>query len=276
MIELAKQAIYRAEGSEALALTEEALKVYKSMGAKASSVEIANAVTGIGYSLKELNRVEEAIQSLDQAIEILREGGYPFVVDTLRTKAVWLADLKRYEDAITTYLEVVQINEINGETEFVGRDLFGIAICFLKLKKWTEAIHHAGSARENFKIDAKALVDEIAWCDLLIADSYVELQNVEIANDFVQRSYDIGTLRKQGALICKGALIFGKIHVIKTEFDKAEIRFLEARELVSGSDDWDTVRDIERELINLYLVQGRVNDAAEVDRRLKSLDEVLG
>ena len=276
MIELAKQAIYRAEGSEALALTEEALKVYKSMGAKASSVEIANAVTGIGYSLKELNRVEEAIQSLDQAIEILREGGYPFVVDTLRTKAVWLADIKRYEDAITTYLEVVQINEINGETEFVGRDLFGIAICFLKLKKWTETIDHAGRARENFKKDAKALVDEIAWCDLLIADSYVELQNVEIANDFVQRGYDIGTLRKQGALICKGALIFGKIHVIKAEFDKAEIRFLEARELVAGTDDWDTVRDIERELINLYLVQGRSDEAAEIERRMKSLDEVIG
>ena len=276
MIELAKQAIYRAEGNEALALTEEALKVYRSMGAKASSVEIANAVTGIGYSLKELNRVEEAIRSLDQAIEILREGGYPFVVDTLRTKAVWLADLKRYEDAITTYLEVVQINEINGETEFVGRDLFGIAICFLKLKKWTEAIHHAGSARENFKKDAKTLVDEIAWCDLLIADSYVELQNVEIANDFVQRGYDIGTLRKQGASICKGALIFGKIHVIKAEFDKAEIRFQEARELVSGSDDWDTVRDIEKEFINLYLVQGRADEAAEIERRMRSLDEVIG
>ena len=119
-------------------------------------------------------------------------------------------------------------------------------------------------------------VDEIAWCDLLIADSYVELQNVEIATDFVQRGYDIGTLRKQGALICKGALIFGKIHVIKAEFDKAEIRFQEARDLVAGTDDWDTVRDIEKEFINLYLVQGRVNDAAEVDRRLKSLDEVLG
>ena len=276
LIELAKQAIYRAEGNEALALTEEALKVYRSMGAKASSVEIANAVTGISYSLKELNRVEEAIQSLDQAIEILREGGYPFVVDTIRTKAVWLVGIEKYEEAITTYLEAIQINEINGESEFVGRDLYGIAICFQKQRKWTEAIAHAGSARENLKKDAKSLVDEIAWCDLLIADSYVELQNVEFATDFVQRGYDIGTLRKQGALICRGALVSGKIHVIKAEFDKAEIRFQEARDLVAGTDDWDTVRDIEKEFINLYLVQGRMEDAAEVERRMKSLDEVIG
>jgi hypothetical protein len=71
-------------------------------------------------------------------------------------------------------------------------------------------------------------------------------------------------------------LIFGKIHVIKAEFEKAESRFQEARDLVAGTDDWNTVRDIEKEFINLYLVQGRVEDAAEVERRMKSLDEVIG
>jgi tetratricopeptide (TPR) repeat protein len=189
---------------------------------------------------------------------------------------VWLVGIEQYEEAIATYLEAIQINEINGESEFVGRDLYGIAICFQKQRKWTEAIAHAGSARENLKKDAKSLVNEIAWCDLLIADSYVELQNTEFATDFVRRGYDIGTLRKQGALICRGALVSGKIHVIKAEFDKAEIRFQEARDLVAGTDDWDTVRDIEKEFINLYLVQGRVDEAAEVERRMKSLDEVIG
>ena len=276
MIELAKQAVYRSEGSEALALAEEAREVYRSMGAKASDVEMANAITGIGYALKELNRVEEATKALDQAIAILREGGYPFVVDTLRTKATWLAEIEHYEAAIATYLEIVQINEINGEKEFVGRDLYAVAHCFQKLGRWTDAITHAETARANLKSDAKQLAEEIAWCDLSLAESYVELQNVEIATDYAQRGYDIGCLRKHGAMICKAALILGKIHMVKSEYDKAEGRFQEARDLVAGADDWEVVKKIEREFIKLYLVQGRVNDAEEVERRLKSLDEVIG
>ena len=128
MIELAKQAIYRSQGSEALALTEEAHQIYKSMGARASNVDMANAITGISYSLKELNRVDEAVKMIDGAIDILREGCYPFVVDTLRTKALWLSDISHYQEAISVYLEVVAINEIEGEVEFVARDLLAVKI----------------------------------------------------------------------------------------------------------------------------------------------------
>jgi tetratricopeptide (TPR) repeat protein len=276
LIELAKLAVFRSEGSEALALAEEALGVYRSMGALASEVEIANAITGIGYSLKELNRVEEATKALDEAIAILHEGGFPFVVDTMRTKASWLAEIEKYEAAIATYLEIVQINEINGEKEFVGRDLYQVAHCFQKLGRWSESIVHAERARENLKCKAKELVAEIGWCDLMLADSYVELQNAEIAFDYAQRGYDIGTLRKHGAMICKAAFIIGKIHVVKAEFDLAEARFQEARNLVAGADDWEVVQKIEKEMMNLYLVQGRVNDAKEIERQLNSLKEVIG
>ncbi|NCV44680.1 MAG: tetratricopeptide repeat protein, partial [Actinobacteria bacterium] len=82
------------------------------MGARASSIAMANAITGIGYSLRELNRVEEATKALDDAIDLLQESGHPFVVDTMRTKASWYSEMKRWEDAIATYLEIIKINEI--------------------------------------------------------------------------------------------------------------------------------------------------------------------
>lgn len=276
LVELARQAIYRSEGTEALALAEEAREIYKSLGALASSVEMSNAIQAIGYALKELNRVDEAIRALDESMDVLRESGYPFVPDTLRNKANWCFDLGRYEDAIASFLESVRINEINEEHEFIGKDLYWIAMCYQKMGKWTEAILHGQKARKALRENPEALVDNIAWCDLLIADSYVELGNSIIAKPFAQRGYDIGTFRKNGALLCKGAMILGKINVINAELKEAEERFEEARGLVAGNDDWEMVRKIEKEFINLYLVQGRVNDAAEVDRRLKSLDEVLG
>ena len=77
-------------------------------------------------------------------------------------------------------------------------------------------------------------------------------------------------------MICEAAFIIGKIHVVKAEFDLAEARFQEARNLVAGADDWEVVQKIEKEMMNLYLVQGRVNDAKEIERQLNSLKEVIG
>ena len=276
MVELARQAIYRSEGVEALALAEEAREIYRSLGALAPSVEIANATEAIGFALKELNRVDEGIKALDEAIAILREGGYPFIVDTLRTKAIWCYDLHRYEEAIKTYLEAININEINGELEFFGKDLYWVSICYQKLGRWSDAIVHAQKARSSLRENPTALVDNIAWCDLCIADSYVELRNIEEAQPFAQRGYDIGTIRKNGALICKAAMILGKIQVVNGQLEDAENHFEEARNLVAGQDDWEMVKKIEKEFINLYLVQGRAAEAAEVERRMKSLDEIIG
>jgi len=67
----------------------------------------------------------------------------------------------------------------------------------------------------------------------------------------------------------------GKAYVLTEKFVDAEVRFAEAREIASGSNDWETIVKIEKEFINLYLVQGRVEAAAEVERRLNSLQEIV-
>ena len=243
------------------------------MGARAPNVDVANAITGISYSLKELNRVDEAVKVIDGAIDLLREGNYPFVVDSLRTKAGWLSDLGQYESAIATYLEATQVNEIDGEVEFFARDLLAISFCYAKLAKWPEVIEHASRARENFK--KEKLVDEVAWCDVQVANAYAESGNAEFALDIGRRAYDLGELRRNLAIKCHSALAIAKAHVIKTNFEEAETRLEEAREIVSGSNDWDTVVKIEKEFINLYLVQGKVSEAESVEKRLASLQEIV-
>lgn len=273
LIELAKQAIYRSQGGEALALAEEAHKIYKSMGAKAPTVAMANAITGISYSLKELNKVDEAVKVIDGAIDLLREGSYPFVVDTLRTKAGWLVDIGQYESAISTYLEATAINEIDGENEFYARDLFGIAVCFAKLGKWLEVIEHSSRARESFK--AEKLVDEVAWCDVLTASAYAELGNGDFALDIAQRAYDLSDLRNLPATKCNAALAMGMALTINGCFEDAEAKLAQAREMATRSTDWEIITKIEKEFINLYLVQGKVEAAEELERRLESLTEIV-
>ena len=230
-------------------------------------------ITGISYALKELNRVDEATKTLDKAIDILKEGSYPFVVDSIRTKAKWLYDEKRCEEAIQSYLEVIQINEINGENEFVGRDLLAITLCYIRMGQWSEAIEHGSRARQYLKI-AKC-VEEVSWCDALTADAYAELGNTDFALDIAQRAFDVAELKDWLLVKCQAALAQGKAYLLRNNLDKASEKLEIAREIASGSDDWEMIINIEKEFIKLHIVQGKTELAANVERRIQSLQEIV-
>ena len=273
LIQLAQQAIYRSSGNEALALAEQAHEIYKAMGARASSVAMANAITGIGYSLRQLNRVDEATKALDSAIDLLRENGHPFVVDTMRTKASWYCEMKRWDDAIATYREIVRINEIDGHDEFVGRDLFSIAHCFYESGRWEETIKTALRAREIFK--EEKMVCEISWCDLNIAGAYVELGDGRLAIEWGQRAHDVGTLRKDNEVICKASYMMARGNIVLKQYGDAENLLLAAQDLVARSGDYAQVEKIEKALVEVYRATERDGVADEVERRLKTLQEIV-
>jgi tetratricopeptide (TPR) repeat protein len=268
LIQLAQQAIYRSSGSEALAFAEEAHEIYKAMGARASSVAMANAITGISYSLKELNRVDEATKAIDGAIDLLRENGYPFVVDTMRTKATWFSEMKRWEEALNTYLDIIKINEIDGHAEFVGRDLFQVAHC-----DWQKVIENALKAREIFK--SEKMIFEISWCDLNIADAHAELGDGLAAIEWGRRAHDVGTLRKDNEVICKASYVMARGHIALEQYQEAENYLTAAQDLVARSNDWTQIQKIEKALICVYRSTGREEEANEAERRLGTLQEIV-
>jgi tetratricopeptide (TPR) repeat protein len=243
------------------------------MGARASSIAMANAITGIGYSLRELNRVEEATKALDDAIDLLQESGHPFVVDTMRTKASWYSEMKRWEDAIATYLEIVKINEINGNDEFVARDLFGVAHCYHELGQWQQVIDYSLRAREIFK--AEKMVYEISWCDLNIADAYAELGDGREALTWGQRANDVGVLRKDNEVICKSNYVMARGHIVLEQYGDAENLLLAAQDIVSKSGDYAQIEKIEKALATVYRATERDSQADEVERRVKTLQEIV-
>lgn len=273
LIELAHRALQRKQGNEALALTEEAYGIYKANGAATSSSDLANAITGISHSLKALNQLEDAIKTIDGAISIQREAGISSLADTLRTKAFWLVQLGQQEQAISTFLEIVQINELEDNPEFVGRDLYNIGHCYMNLKNWVECIRHSERAREAFI--AGRLYDEVSWCDAQLALAYAQLENAEIAKDLAERSLAFGELRNNLALKCLNLLTLGIAATTVEEFTQAEEHLLEAREIAAGSTDWEMIERIEKELMNLYVVTGQRKRAKEIDNTLVALRETM-
>lgn len=272
-IQLAQQAIYRSSGTEALALAEEAHEIYKAMGAKASSIAMANAITGIGYSLKELNRVDEATKALDGAIDLLRQSNHPFLIDTLRTKASWYGEEGNWQKALEGYVEAAQINEVDGNSEFYARDLFSVAHCYHELGSWSEVITYALKAREIFK--EQKMVFEISWCDLNIADAHAELKDGEQAIFWGRKANDIATLRKDNEMICKSSFVMAKGYKVLEKYQDAENLLLAAQDLVAKSGDWPQITKIEKELISIYRLTERNTEADEAERRLSTLTEVV-
>jgi hypothetical protein len=123
LLELCSQATYRNAGDEALALAESAKEIYDSLGGVAPNADIAKAYTGIGYSLKKLNRTKEAAQVLESAVTIYREDHYPFVDDLLRTQAIWYSEIGDWESTLRCHLEAVTINEVDGNDAWLARSL---------------------------------------------------------------------------------------------------------------------------------------------------------
>jgi tetratricopeptide (TPR) repeat protein len=234
---------------------------------------MANAITGISYSLKELNRVDEATKAIDGAIELLQSNSHPFVVDTMRTKASWLSEMKRWEEALNTYLDIIKINEIDGHAEFVGRDLFQVAHCYHELGDWQKVIETALKAREIFK--SEKLIFEISWCDLNIADAHAELGDGLAAIEWGRRAHDVGTLRKDNEVICKASYVIARGHMSIEQFQEAENYLTSAQDLVARSNDWTQVQKIEKALISVYRSTGREEEADEAERRLGTLQEIV-
>jgi tetratricopeptide (TPR) repeat protein len=243
------------------------------MGAKASSIAMANAITGIGYSLKELNRVDEATKVLEGAIDLLRDSGHPFMVDTLRTKATWHGELGNWNAALECYSEAARINEVDGVREFMARDLFSIAHCYHQLGNWQEVITSALRARELFK--EEKMVFEISWCDLNIADSHAELGDGEAAIAWGRRANDIGTIRKDNEMICKSSYVMARGHMILGQFSEAENLLLAAQDLVAKSNDYPQIEKVEKALISVYRSTERDAEADEAERRLGTLQEIV-
>jgi len=243
------------------------------MGAKASSIAMANAITGIGYSLKELNRVDEATKALDGAIDLLRQSNHPFLIDTLRTKASWYGEEGNWQKALESYVEAAQINEVDGNSEFYARDLFSVAHCYHELGKFEEVITYALKAREIFK--GEKMVFEISWCDLNIADAHAELGDGQAAITWGQRANDIGTLRKDNEMICKSKYVMARGYKILEKYQDAENLLLAAGDLVAKSNDWPQITKIERELIAIYRLTERDAEADEAERRIATLTEIV-
>lgn len=276
LLALSKQASYRGAGEESLALAESAQEIYQSLGALASNSDIANAYTGISYSLKQLNKTEEALKVMNKVVEIYKSDHLPFVDDLLRTQATWYSELGEWEKTLECHKQAVTVNEIDSNQEWLAKSQFNVGVAYAHLSNFDEAIRHYQISRNIFK--SLKIVPEVARCDEAIAEAFVELGNGELALAAGIRALDIARILGWQRRVIWTQFHIGKAQVLLGNSDAAEAAFEEAIYLVPQQEefDWNFIVALFTEKAKLLRLSDRNTDAEKLEARIATIRETLG
>jgi tetratricopeptide (TPR) repeat protein len=276
LLALSKQASYRGAGEESLALAESAQEIYESLGALASNSDIANAYTGVSYSLKQLNKTEEAIKVISKAVEIYKSDHFPFVDDLLRTQAAWYSELGEWEKTLECHKQAVTVNEIDDNQEWLAKSQFNVGVAYGHLSNFDEAIKHYQISRNIFK--GLKMVPEVARCDEAIAEAYVELGNGELALAAGIRALDIARILGWQRRVIWTQFHIGKAQVLLNNWEAAEAAFEEASYFVTQQEefDWVFIVGLLTEKVKLLRLTERAAEAEKLDARIATIRETLG
>ena len=276
LLALSKQASYRGAGEESLALAESAQEIYQSLGALASNSDIANAYTGISYSLKQLNKTEEALKVMNKVVEIYKSDHLPFIDDLLRTQATWYSELGEWEKTLECHKQAVTVNEIDSNQEWLAKSQFNVGVAYAHLSNFDEAIRHYQISRNIFK--SLKMVPEVARCDEAIAEAFVELGNGELALAAGIRALDIARILGWQRRVIWTQFHIGKAQVLLGNSDAAEAAFEEAIYLVPQQEefDWNFIVALFTEKAKLLRLSDRNTDAGKLEARIATIRETLG
>jgi len=276
LLALCKQATYRNAGDEALALAESAKEIYDSLGGIAANADLAEAYTGIGYSLKQLNRTAEAASTLEKAVEIHRQDHFPFVDDLLRTQAIWYSELGDWESTLRCHLEAVTVNEVDGNQEWLAKSLFNVGVAYGHLNNFPESILKYTQARDIFK-ELKMVV-AVGMCDENISEAYVELGSGELALEAACRADDIARMADNRERRMWSSYNLGKAYLLLKQFEPAESALCNAQLVAQCNEplDFKLLVGIDEEMITLYRLTDRSEIADSMEARLTTIREILG
>ena len=276
LLALCKQATFRNAGDEALALAESAKEIYDSLGGIAANADLAEAYTGIGYSLKQLNKTAEAARTLEKAVEIHRQDHFPFIDDLLRTQAIWYSEIGDWESTLRCHLEAVTVNEIDGNQEWLAKSLFNVGVALGNLKRFSEAILKFKSARDIFK-ELKMVV-AVGMCDEKLAESYVELNNGELALEAAKKADDIARIADKFERRMWSSYNLGKAYLLLKQFGPAEDALCTAQHYAHSNEspDFNLLVGIDEEFIKIFRLTDRCEIADSMEARLTTIREILG
>jgi tetratricopeptide (TPR) repeat protein len=273
--ELSARIYARGQYDEALALAETARDIYSTLGDSAPSEGLAQAYSAIGYNLNQLKRMDEAATAMSKAVEILRENKSPIALELACTLGEWWYTSKQYDKVVETMNECAQEHLVDGNEIGAANDLHLIGCAERELKNYEKSIDAFKEARALFKRNKEVI--HVARCDQKIASCLIELGEGELALETARRAVDVFETGHDHRRENFAQFEYGKAQILLEKFDDALATLEQVLSVVSEDEpkDFEFIVDVETRIAKIIRMQGRTDEADEIERRLKSVQATL-
>ena len=273
--ELSARIYARGQYDEALALAETARDIYAELGAVVPSDGLAQAYSAIGYNLNQLKRMNEAATAMSKAVELLRESKSPLAIDLACTLGEWWFSSKEYEKTIECMSDCVQEHLVDGNDSGAANDLHLIGCAHRELKNYGQALESFQEARELFK-KLKEVIN-VARCDQKIAHCLTEIGDGEGALVAAQKSLDVFVTAHDHYRETYSLLELGKAQIVAGLGEDGLNTLDRVLEIATDNEnkDFEFILEIEGRMADVLQSLGREDEAEEIRRRIKAVEEVI-
>ena len=276
LMELGHDAFHKGNHLEALAMGETALQVYESMGVLASTVAVGYVYQSIGWSLRALERFEEAAQAAHRAAQLYKENGSPDLFHALNEEGDYWYAAKNWKKSLEIYLQA--LTEVNPDrsNKNLAYTHGNCGFAYARLKNWQGSATHFIAAREYFA-EIKNPV-QVAFCDEEISLAYFNLGNGLEALFYAQKALDFA---ESAQAIYRLIYANGRMGLAKKllgEYESALEHFETSLGYLRSEREphWPALIQIQHHIADLYELQGLAQEAIEIRRRLVVLEETIG
>jgi tetratricopeptide (TPR) repeat protein len=273
-VALGRIAFDQGKFKESVALCETAKEIFEQVDVSEYQREIFEVNIGLSKNYERLERRQDAAQALGKAIEAAKVIEIEELDDLLRDQGrAWYA-AGQYENSIACHQEAIAMTEMFLREESYGIDYFNIGLGLFELGRYEESKDAFLRSRAAFK--AQGEVESIVDCDYRLTEIYVELKDPVNIIHHGQRALDFFTVLGDDRKVWTLKYFLGIAHRLLGELETASRLYDEARNLAvaMGWKEWEFLIKVDTAIADIYETNGMSEYAAEILRRVKSVQEL--
>ena len=273
-VALGRIAFDQGKFKESVALCETAKEIFEQVDVGEYQREIFEVNIGLSKNYERLERRQDAAQALGKAIEAAKVIEIEELDDLLRDQGrAWFA-AGQYENSIACHQEAIAMTEMFLREESYGVDYFNIGMGLYELKRYEESKDAYLRSRAAFK--AQDEIEEIVECDYRLTEIYVELKDPVNIIHHGQRALDFFTVLGDDRKVWTLKYFLGIAHRLLDDLKTASRLYDEARNLAValGWKEWEFLIKVDTAIADIYETNGQPEYAAEILRRVKSVQEL--
>ena len=273
-VALGRIAFDQGKFKESVALCETAKEIFEQVDVGEYQREIFEVNIGLSKNYERLERRQDAAQALGKAIEAAKVIEIEELDDLLRDQGrAWFA-AGQYENSIACHQEAIAMTEMFLREESYGVDYFNIGMGLYELKRYEESKDAYLRSRAAFK--AQDEIEEIVECDYRLSEIYIELKDPVNIIHHGQRALDFYTVLGDDRKAWTLKYFLGIAHRLLGDLETATRLYGEARNLAValGWKEWEFLIKVDTAIADIYETNGQPEYAAEILRRVKSVQEL--